>query len=454
MQDERVVYILGQTKKKFSVYVIILALITIILKLVLNPGFNLFACMAEIVVLLSLIITHFTAPVEKEIDERVTTNINMHYNKAFNIILPLAVISYMLSVILIIKMNTSVLIAPNLFINTFLFMIFIGLIILVRKHRIYLNYKFLESKDYYYKVFRVIGIGLIVTIGLILLAYFLDSIIVGPNSFNTLLITLIVSYFTIFFQYFLYSIYEHNHYYESINIDNGKYPIVTKNMILFFSLYVFFSVIMMFRTIASNLYLINVNESNYQTLILIYYLYYQALFYKLLIMIVMVYSLKNSLVRLTNHSYPLIRSFIILTITLVIFTISHEIFSLISNFYLKRLHTSIIWINIFSYINMGFILVINILTLSILIVLFVYAKKFNFYKNRLLIIPVIITVFTYAVSLYHKDVKTIQEFSKFYLQKDSLKFILKLICFGVYYIIIIKYKNPYEVNTKSLDFNQ
>ena len=72
----------------------------------------------------------------------------------------------------------------------------------------------------------------------------------------------------------------------------------------------------------------------------------------------------------------------------------------------------------------------------------------------MLIIPVIITVLIYVVLLYYKDLRTIQEFGAFYLKKNSLIFLLKFISFGVYYIIIIKYKEPYEIITESQMDNQ
>ena len=416
--------------------------------MVINKGFNLFDILAEIVVLTSLIITNLSAPVEKEYDERVIVNINQHYNKAFKIILPLALVSYLISVILIIKTNSKTVIPPNLFINTFLFIVFIGLIFLVRKHRIYLNNNFLESDDYYLKVLSVIGIGIIVTIGLIIFSFLFDIVIKGASSLNTMFNVLVVSYITISIQYLLYSVYEYNHYNESIEIDNGKLPIVTRNMVLFLSLYVVFSIITMFRIISINLYTINQNLSTSLAVTLSTTLYYPALINKLLIMIVIVYSLKASLTRLTNYSYPIIRSIIILTIALVISIFSYEVFNLFTNINIYKEVDPSRWIRFAQSVGVVFGIIKNLLNLSILILLFIYANKYNYKKNKLLLIPILFLVLANIATPYiifpitsynYLDVSLIS------LKRNLLNIFFCLSSFAIYYILVFKYKKTYEI---------
>lgn len=445
MKDERTIKVLGETKKKFSIYVLVLSIIIIIIKVRLNKGFYIIDSLTELLALIGIIIAYITEPKEEGIDERVENNINNHYNKAFKLIFPITLISYILSVILTIKFNIPVYLSPNFFINSFLFVVFIGVIYLVRKHKIYLNDKFIDNNksDYFFNVFAYIGIIFIITIAAVIISLILDLIIPGASSSIVLLIALGISFVNISIQYLIYSVYEYNHYKESIDINRGRIPIVTRNMFLFYGIYTFFSVIILILVILSYQYMIKQTEVlaliflNKQTLEPI------LLINSSIISIVIVYSLKHSLLRLKNHSKKLINFLVRISLIYIIYSTLNSVFQPIIINYINRLieppHFDFL-----SNISMGLTIISFIMSLIISITGLVYIFKYKLPYRGVFIILLVISIFNiyfnfwYSNNLTTKPIITIRN-------RTIINMAINLIVSLLYFIIINKYRKSYEI---------
>lgn len=444
MKDERTLNVLGAVKLKFSIYAIILSIISIILKLILNKSFIFFDSLPEIVILIGLLITNITKPVEEVEDERVTANINNHYNRAFKLILPIAIFSYILSVILIIKTNSAIYLSPNLFINSFLFLIFIGVIVLVKNHHIYLNGEFLEKESYFFQVFKVIGVGLVVTIGLIIISFILNAIIPGSKAaFTSLFLMLVFSFFNLSVQYFLYSIYEYNHYHESIDIADGKIPIVTRNMYLYFGIIMFFSLITQAYSIFLTSHLFNPTSVLIEMLMIGQYLNVVNIIYRVTFLLIITYSLKATLLRLKEHSISLIQNLITITNIYAVVLVVRIITNPIINFILRNNATLL---NLFSSFNMFINFVIALMYIVILIIRFVYAHRHNFPNYKILIIPIVCSLLSINIPFLNANmIRFFTKQKKIYFLNDYFSLIVLLIILAVNLIIIHKYSKPYEI---------
>src|SRR5690554_7651893 len=97
MRDERSINALGQVKRKFSYYAIVIAAIFFVLKLILNSSLILIDALPEIILIIGLIITSIAKPNEDIEDERVNRNLNEHYNNSFKILVPIILLGYILS---------------------------------------------------------------------------------------------------------------------------------------------------------------------------------------------------------------------------------------------------------------------------------------------------------------------------------------------------------------------
>ena len=102
MRDERSINALGQVKRKFSYYAIVIAAIFFVLKLILNSSLILIDALPEIILIIGLIITSIAKPNEDIEDERVNRNLNEHYNNSFKILVPIILL------ILILGKSTNV----------------------------------------------------------------------------------------------------------------------------------------------------------------------------------------------------------------------------------------------------------------------------------------------------------------------------------------------------------
>ena len=237
MRDERSINALGQVKRKFSYYAIVIAAIFFVLKLILNSSLILIDALPEIILIIGLIITSIAKPNEDIEDERVNINLNEHYNNSFKILVPIILLGYILSVVLLFRTKALVIISPNLFINTFLFLIFIGVIYLLKNYKIYLNEPFLEKENYFSSVLKIIAYILIGSVTLYVISFLLNIIIPGQGVPSLVLVLMfLTSFLNLSVQYFLYSIYEYNHYKENIRISDGEIFIASTNIILYISI--------------------------------------------------------------------------------------------------------------------------------------------------------------------------------------------------------------------------
>lgn len=444
MRDERTTNILGAVKRGFSIYAMILAIIFFTIKLLLNTSLVIFDALPEIVLLIGLLITIITQPKEQFEDERVTKGVNQHYNKAFNIIFPILIGSYVLSLILIVKTNTLVFITPNLFINSFLFLVFVGLIFLVRKHNVYLNEKFLEGKNYFANIFKMIGYIFVGSIGFAIITIILNYIIPGTKGSNLgFVLVFLISFVNISVQYFLYSIYEYNHYKESIQLSQGKIFIATRNIVLYLGIVMFLSTfeniiriwwltLMIYSSkIDSSLISISSNIGLTHEI------------FKSIFLIITAYSLKGSLIRLKDQSLSFLNK---LTNTTVIYAIVSVIVAIGIGPLVTSLGNSDVSTMLIQNIHIGINYILIAFYIVILIYRFIYANNHNFPANKLLIIPVISSSFMVLFGISSRfALKLFTVPQELLLISTIVEFVLSIIVFLIYVYIVKVYSKPYEI---------
>jgi|SRR5690554_769424 len=441
MIDERRIDVLGSVKRKFSVYSMILACFFFVIKLIFNKAYIFIEGLPEIILIISMLITYIKSPKEAVIDERVTNNLNDYYNKAFKIITPMVLGSYILSLIFIFKVNASLVFSPNLFINAFLFIMFIGMVFIVRKHHVYLNESFIEEKKYYINVLKNISYMFTVCAALFAITTLLNLLIQGSGDTNTLFLMMyLASFINIATTYFIYSIYEYNHYHESIQLSEGNIFIVTKNMYLYlsivFGLKIVHNLVRVFILASENF---NVN-----LVTILSYLSWTVFVYDLVFLIIMTYSLKSTLSRLKNYASRQMNTIIKMTwIYVILYGLNYVIFEFLVVIYNDSTLNTMLLMNINIWIH----LFLSFIYLIILILRFKYAKRQNFLRYKLLIIPMMSVFLTILAMIGRSPLQRLfSNTSTAILIEVLISLFVTLIIFINYLFLISVYTKTYETN--------
>lgn len=461
MIDERMTNALGKTNKKFSLYVMILSVISIIFKTIIYQEFIILDSLTELVVIISLIVTLITRPMEDFIDERVEKNINNHYSKAFKIILPITLLTYLFSLIIMLKFNSrlSIKIPPNLFVNAVLLLVFIGIVYLNKKHHIYLNNKFIDKnkEEYINGVLARIGKIFIIVLSLTLITFILDLLIPGDKVTVRILIILLVSALNISIQYILYSVYEYNHAKERLLLDNGYRFHVTRNMFLYFSIYSFFYILIVLKDIFSLQFALSLISSESFKLEYLYIIFSNADFifqiYLLVFSFIIYFSLKNTLSNNNKKNKKIFKiSFILLCIKSG-FRIFSMIYKYLSILFVKPNQDYKIF-EIINYVNIFIKIILYIYFIILLIYIAISMYKYKLKGSIKLFILTITSIILNVTSLV---LINIRDLSKIKLLNLSLIFsylnigFLLVVFLYIIYIINI-YKKAFMVKNEEIYF--
>lgn len=138
--DERELKVFNKLQIKISHVMIVIAVITLILKLLIGWASLLFSFLPELVLLIGLLIINNKAPKTDELDERLELDINNYYQKSFKKLAIITLVIYFLTIFLDLKYIGE----PNAIINFFILIVsltifFIIMIYMTKKEKIYLH---------------------------------------------------------------------------------------------------------------------------------------------------------------------------------------------------------------------------------------------------------------------------------------------------------------------------
>lgn len=449
MRDERSINALGQVKRKFSYYAIVIAAIFFVLKLILNSSLILIDALPEIILIIGLIITSIAKPNEDIEDERVNRNLNEHYNNSFKILVPIILLGYILSVVLLFRTKALVIISPNLFINTFLFLIFIGVIYLLKNYKIYLNEPFLEKENYFSSVLKIIAYILIGSVTLYVISFLLNIIIPGQGVPSLVLVLMfLTSFLNLSVQYFLYSIYEYNHYKENIRISDGEIFIASKNIILYISI-VFVPALLYGITNLITSYFVLIDNYTQIKLFITFgqYIGITKSVYNMVFLVILTYSLKGSLMRLKDYSFKEVKRIISLT---NIYVLISSVVYIARQIFLLLFHNNSMALMLFQTISTWISVALLIFYTIILVKRFLYARRRSFPSNNLLLIPITLTTINIIIVLFSGLIKKLLNGSNnslIYLH--AYEVVSLIIIFVINVVLVFKYSKTYE----TIDFN-
>jgi len=172
---------------------------------------------------------------EDVVDERVEQNIHNIYNKGFIIVVISGALLYFISTMF--HDYSAFLLTPNTSINSMFSLCIFLSFISIRKNKMTFNHTIIENnkKKYYLFVFKNILKFLVfmVMLALVINSFRLFGSIIISNI-NTTSLAVGITFLSMSFQYFLFSIYEKLHYDELVERDEGKYRYLSKKTLYIF----------------------------------------------------------------------------------------------------------------------------------------------------------------------------------------------------------------------------
>jgi|GEM_PF-2302367 len=260
MKDERIIREMNQIKGFVFIYVFIATLILTLLKLLLKLNqFSYFY--VEIFVLVVTLITFAIIGVlrSNDIDERIENQMSQTYKigYVFLVIGGLWVHFYQ------VLTNFSRLQVSIYITNSLILIGFIVTVVLLKKKKLYANYKYIEyDKKTYYKHIAVNIIYLLLMFVVIYLTTrFATGIQVNDDISLAYLLVVALSFVMISIEYLIFTIYEKNHYDEMISFDVGKPNYLSKNVFVFQVILFIMSTISLYIGLQSQLVLMmGINE--------------------------------------------------------------------------------------------------------------------------------------------------------------------------------------------------
>lgn len=380
---EKALNIKGQFKAYTLYFIILAAIISIILKTILSGGITLTYIITEIVSIVLLLFIKFNEPKEFNLKEK-DNNLNKYYNNAFKMFTKVIILIYFLSLILLHKNLRDIYFIPGLFINTYFTITLISSIYLVKKHQVYTNGCVISSnkKNYYKYVFTNILKGLLFAIAIAIGAVLINILI--SNSVATLfvLVTLLVVVLIAIIYYLLYSIYEYNKYHEIVMLEKKHHPIFSKNIILYFSI-VSFAIIL--KDVLNILILNNIQTPSTISDFTIFFdnIVFVFVVISYLFLYFIIFSLKESLMRLKEKNINLINiifyiSIILTSVSLTLYLLTPLLNEMINSGVLSG--KLMVWVNYIVFSS----------TIIILGLFTFYGYKQKFPKKHFLLVPTVL----------------------------------------------------------------
>jgi hypothetical protein len=235
MNDERINAKLSIIKRNNLFIISGVSLLFIIIKFLLKqPITELYLFFSPFIVLLVALIIGLKEEVR---DERVIKKINRVYDIGFWFVVLSGLLFYFIYLVFFDTSIGSVIIPPNASINLMLFLCLILSFVNVRKNHLTFNYRIieLEKKEYYKEVFKRILYMFLYFLFILLLVLGIRLFVSNSNFTNlSLSIVILISFLSIAFQYFLFSIYEKIHYNELVEKEEGKYRYITSKVFFLF----------------------------------------------------------------------------------------------------------------------------------------------------------------------------------------------------------------------------
>lgn len=260
MFDERIVEKLSVIKRNNLLLFIVLSLLFIFIKIIINQSYDFINYLAEVYFLVLSLLTFviiFIYEVNEEIvDERVIKNSYHIYRVMFSVIIYGGIGIYFTQAFISIYRGIANPIPNNFFISWLIFVSLLTSFISAKIQKIYFNYKIIEfNKSKYYKnIFQRICQSLFICL---LYIFYILVIAFAVNAYQIgiiVIIAIFISFISFALQYFIFSIYEKNHYDEAIFYESGKVRYLSKNVLLFLVIGLFYSILLSVSSSILNIY--------------------------------------------------------------------------------------------------------------------------------------------------------------------------------------------------------
>lgn len=244
MNDERIVREINIIKGRILIYVFIAALLFSGFKLLVYEFIYQLYLVDIFVILVSGFVFLMTSIIKENgiYDERIEHKVEHLYKIGFTILLIGGFWIHFMSVALTpFEMMTFGYIT-----NTLILIGFVVLLVLLKRKKLYANYKMIEEQTLsYYKnvIFNIfkLFIMFILLLGTIWLVDYIFDILVLELSLLAILIT--ISFVMLSIEYLIFAAYEKNHYDETRLIEKNAPRYLTKNAVLFYSVIAIFQIL-------------------------------------------------------------------------------------------------------------------------------------------------------------------------------------------------------------------
>ena len=336
MKDERIESKLAVIKKTVFFFWTLIALLFVVVKsAILKSLPQIHQGLTEYTVFtLSLVtlIIHRLLTIKKEIlDERINFLIEKMYSIAFKIIIIGAIIAYFVQLLTLTSYLIGVL-PINSFINFFFGITFLVYYLSARKQGIYFNYKIIENpnKEYLKSILKQVFIILFVGAFFYLLLYLVDFFNLIEIQVIEVTVAIGLSVLITSIEYIMLSIYEWNHYQESLRYENGQTVLISKNYFLFSMIVMAFFTVMTLFNLFTYPYILNYQDYPFISLIIVQGIQKLLLIYSfdmMLIQLLLILILNHSLKRSLPHEMKIIKTIMITEIIFLTYSFFQTLFS-------------------------------------------------------------------------------------------------------------------------------
>jgi hypothetical protein len=379
MNDERIVSEINKIKGKVLVYVLIVTLLFSGFKLIVYEFIYQLYLVDLFVILVSGFILLMTSMIKENefYDERLEKKVEHLYKIGYAILLIGGFLIHFISV----AITPLDMIAFGYITNTLILIGFVVLLVLLKRKKLYANYKMIEERAalYYKRVIYNITkllIMFVFILGVVLLIDEIFDILELDLSLFALLIA--ISFVMLSIEYLIFATYEKNHYDETRLIEKNAPRYLTKNAILFYSVIAIFQIIAAYVSLRYVHVLINFEfvDDLYPWAIyskLLEYLSVDFAIIRLVMMLIVYAYVKN----LTGHKIVMK---MVLANAILSFTVSmaEAIKNILLPLITRNMDTMeevVSFMNNIGYIQFGF---------SIIFIGFVAFVAFNLYKYRII----------------------------------------------------------------------
>lgn len=234
MKDERITKELNKIKGYVLVYVFAAALLFGFIKYLIYGYVYQMYLVEMVVVTISMITLLSTLFVKnnKAFDERLEMNVGRIYQVGYSLLVVGGLWTHFYSVVT----TPFNILSMGFITNTLILIGLIVLLILLKRKKIYANYKMIESsKKSYYKfvltnVLKFFFLFIFITGSIMGIDYLFDVMV---SEIEILIYLALISFIMLSTEYFIFSIYEKNNFDESLLFEANKPFYLTKNAFLF-----------------------------------------------------------------------------------------------------------------------------------------------------------------------------------------------------------------------------